>query len=279
MYDLCRFIWVKRQIEKICYEITESGVERALTELPKDLDEMYLEMLHRVRTNKSSRAATIAENALKLVLYAVRPLSPEELIEAISFTATVSASASASSRDNLTLPAVFDICQNLVVLDKRLGVVRFAHFSVQEFLSTQFNSAEVHTCVAEICLTILLTPGANGGHKSENLAMTHYSILNWPEHVRRSGTGSNALAGLWKIFLMPSSSLPYKQWVSRISGSVWELRSVKSTLIAPLLVACFYQLVDVFGWLLHREANPNCTNDDGSTSLHLAASNGNHHIV
>ncbi|KAL0631450.1 hypothetical protein Q9L58_009682 [Maublancomyces gigas] len=282
------FIWVKFQIERICSEIVEGGVEEALTELPKGLNEMYSEMLQKIRTNKSHRTSTIVRMALKFVLCAVRPPSPKELVEAIRFTPMLCKSASASSWDGLTLAAVLGVCQNLLILDDRLGVVRFAHFSVQEFLLTQFSSEEVHTCLAEICLTILLAPGAHGDDKSAALAMTDYATINWPEHLRlSSSTGSSSLVGLWQQFLTPSSSGLYEKWASKIPvptyqpllGILDQLHPTKSTVIAPLLVACFYQLADVVRWLLHTEPNMASANHRGSTSLHYTSMNGNHHIL
>lgn len=79
---------MKHQIEKLCDEITESGVERTLTEYPIDMNEIYLEMLQKIES-KSSRTSACAEDALKLIMYAVRPLTSKELIEAISFASTV----------------------------------------------------------------------------------------------------------------------------------------------------------------------------------------------
>lgn len=245
IHNTVRFIWVKRQIEKICHEMTESGVERALTEFPKDMEEMYLQMLQRVRTNKSLRTSTSAENALKLVLYAVRPLNAKEFIEAISCSPTVRT----APQDQFSLKVVLDVCQNLVVLDEQLKVVRFAHFSVQEFLLTQFNSEDGHSCVAEICLTTLLTPYPIRNHTAEVHYMMDYASVNWPAHVRRSGAGSNRLVDLWKEFFSPSSSLLYEKWVSHVLGCEDGIPGwLRSTIVVPLLAACHYGLNVVFGW-------------------------------
>lgn len=274
-----RFIWVKFQIERICFEIVEGGVENALTELPKGLDEIYEKMLQRIRTNKSHWTWTIVHMALKFVLCGVQPLSPKELVEAISFTPKLCKSASASSWDDSTLAAVLGVWQNLLVHDDHLGVMRFVHFSIQEFLLTQFSSEEVHTCVAEICLTILLTPDAHGSDKSAALAMADYATINWPEHLRLSGTRTNSLAGLWQQLLTPSSSGLYEKWASKISVHTHQLRPTRSTVIASLLVACFYQLADAAHWLLHTEPNLASANYQGYTFLHYTSINGNHHII
>lgn len=56
----------------------------------------------------------------------------------------------------VTKDDILSICCNFVVLDPELGVFRFAHLSVQEFLQnrTGFASAAVNALAVEICLTI-----------------------------------------------------------------------------------------------------------------------------
>lgn len=210
--DFIRFIWVKHQIKKICDEMSEDSILKALTELPEDLDEIYMEILCTIRAHQSTRAVTMAETALKSVLYAVRPLSLKELIRAVS----------ASS--DLTVLALLDICYNLLVRDQGLGVLRFAHFSVQEFLLKQFSSEGGHTGVAEVCLTILLTLDG------DMPAMADYAIDNWAEHVRLSGTSSVVLTKLCTTFL-DSSSVAYQTWASKdilTQFGAYELRPLRS---------------------------------------------------
>lgn len=62
----------------ICSEITAAHVERAMTELPKDLDEMYAAMMATMRT----RRVAVAEEALMWILFAARPLAPHGAREA-----------------------------------------------------------------------------------------------------------------------------------------------------------------------------------------------------
>lgn len=99
------------------YELSESGVEKALTELPNGLDEMYSRMLQRVSENESHRTSAIVDIALKLVLCTFRPLTSEELLDAISFAQP---SAGSSRAADLTLPAVLGVCQYLLILGSRL---------------------------------------------------------------------------------------------------------------------------------------------------------------
>lgn len=70
---------------------------------------MYAAIMTTIRTRHDSmRRAAAAEQVLKWILFAARPLTPVELLEVIA--------------DGISLSIVFDICQNLVVLDAGLGV-------------------------------------------------------------------------------------------------------------------------------------------------------------
>lgn len=177
-----RFLWVKYQIKKICDEVTEDGINKALTKFPNDLDEMYQWILSNIRAHQSSRILPLAERTLKWVLYAARPLSHNELIQAVSFQPT-------SSSYNLFVPVLLDICHNLLVRDGELGVRRFAHFSVQEFLLRQFDAEGDHARLAEVCLTTLLAPAVDYGFESALMdygvesALMGYATHNWAEHV------------------------------------------------------------------------------------------------
>lgn len=262
-----RFLPVKWMIERICHEITEAGVENALCEPPEDLATLYLEILRHIRTNLSPMESNLAEMTLKWVVYAMGPLSPKELLSAIHITL----GANKLSSDIPTLLTVLKICQNLVVLDERLGVLRLAHYSVKEFLVKQFNSEASNTDMAEICLTVLLTPGA--ANDSQELALMDYATVNWPEHFRQSGAGSDTLAGLGKELLTPCPA--YETWVSRVSDMHEELRPQEAETLAPLLVVSYFQLLDIFDHVLHGTTNLNSTNNLGRTALHLVAQNGN----
>lgn len=268
---LFRFIWAKYQIAKICYEVTKGGVEKALAELPHDLDEMYSEILQGIKTRyqQSPQTSTMAENALTWVLCAARPLSSTGLIEAVSITPE--GGTQYFDSDGLTVQTMLDICQPLLVLDSQLGVFRFAHFSVQEFLMKQFTVDKSHTHVAEACLTLLMNYTAGDYPPS----MLGYATVNWAAHVRLSGAGINTLTNLCTAFLRPSPA--YENWISNVSGR--EGHRLLSSSSNPLLVACYYQLVDVCAFLLRPGTDLNPTNDYGHSSLHVAAMHGSHDIA
>ncbi|KAL7273443.1 hypothetical protein RUND412_003715 [Rhizina undulata] len=59
---------------------------------------------------------------------------------------------------DLKIQDLLDVCQNLIVTDRQLGVLRTAHFSVNEFLEYHCKMTEAHNHAAEICLTLMRRP-------------------------------------------------------------------------------------------------------------------------
>lgn len=221
--------------------------------------------------NGSPRTSAMAIGVLMSMYHAVRPLSPAELIDGIS----VVPMTPEFDTDGLTRSTILDIWQNLVVFDEELGVLRFAHFSVQEFLLVKHKSAECHTSIAEVCLT-LLTYHSTTSH-GRALALLEYSASNWPAHVKSSGTGSDDLKRLWSDFLKPCPA--YDSWVTAVSGKNYDFRPMPGRSLPPVLIACYYQLSDIFEHLLDVGADFNDTNRYMRNSLHMAAKYGNVHAV
>ncbi|EPS42977.1 hypothetical protein H072_3087 [Dactylellina haptotyla CBS 200.50] len=73
------FIWVDLLILEICKESRVEDIEMALPTLPRDLDELYNRVLHRIET---LRKPEIARKIFRWVAYARRPLTLKELKEA-----------------------------------------------------------------------------------------------------------------------------------------------------------------------------------------------------
>lgn len=221
---------------------------------------MYAEILTTIRTRHgSARRSQVAEEVLKCVLFAARPLLPAELLELVAF----------ASVDAISLAVVFDICQTLVVLDERLGVLRFAHFSVQEFLLSRFDGAAGHAGFVERCLRVLVLPGPCVPQTRE------YASTHWPAHVRQSGEAPATVAQCVQFL---ATSEPYDEWVEEASAEHHELYSAtEDGAITPLVVAAYFQLERVFEELLRSAPDLDAANSDAA--LRMVALNGNEAIV
>ncbi|KAH0608757.1 uncharacterized protein H6S33_001891 [Morchella sextelata] len=260
------FLWVKYQLDRICLEATFGGILTVLDELPETLNETYSEIMKRINNKKGSkRTRDMANKVLAWMLYALRPLSTAELIEAISEPYSL-------SKNDLTESTILDICCNLVVFDEGFEVLRFAHFSVQEFLLSEIGSKKSHTMMADVCLTSLMhetEPGTPGP------ALQGYSTSNWAAHVRSSDSERDVLKDFWTKFLQPCRA--YNEWVGRISKEERRLAPVEGKQLTPLMVACYYQLSGIVESLLDEGVNFEGTSFNwfGDTILHLCVINDN----
>ncbi|MCJ1384883.1 hypothetical protein MMC17_008001 [Xylographa soralifera] len=124
------FLWVRLQIEALwegCF--TDNDIRNALDDLPHDLDSTYRRCLDRIK-----RYGNI-DHAVKVFKWlgcASRPLHIDELKEALAFTLEDRAWHAGRTQ---TTKLIIGRCANLVILDTADQRVRFAHHSVQRYLS------------------------------------------------------------------------------------------------------------------------------------------------
>lgn len=76
------FLWVVLQIATLCALQTDNEIKEALADLPKDLSETYRRILLRAEGKNKTHQTRI----LKFVTSALRPLTVEEMREALSIT-------------------------------------------------------------------------------------------------------------------------------------------------------------------------------------------------
>lgn len=99
-------------------------------------------------------------------------------------------------QDKLTPSDVVECCKSLVIYEKSSGLVRFTHFTVQEFI--QRNAQEIlppETRLALTCLVYLAFPEFDGpfpayhtGHTRQQLRQKYkfieYAAQSWKNHTK-----------------------------------------------------------------------------------------------
>ncbi|KAI5795814.1 hypothetical protein FPQ18DRAFT_289411, partial [Pyronema domesticum] len=147
------------QITSLCQEFTEGDVRRSLQTLPDTLTAAYHDIYHSI-TSQKGNASRLALSALRWIQCSYEPLCTETLLDAI--TVEVGRSGEFSRKDPIHANNLLKLCQNLLVLDERLNVFRFAHLSVEEYLETEtgLSKASSHTEIVKGCLSLLCTPGS-----------------------------------------------------------------------------------------------------------------------
>ncbi|KAK8052322.1 hypothetical protein PG993_003707 [Apiospora rasikravindrae] len=122
------FLWVTLQIDSICSRRTDESIRAALDDLPEDLPTTY----RRILQQRRNLAPEYQERVLKLMLVAMRPLSLDELREAISVVPLQTTWVPKRLVNNTR--AVLSCCGSLLVIDEEQLTAHFIHPSVQQFL-------------------------------------------------------------------------------------------------------------------------------------------------
>lgn len=145
----------------------------------------------------------------------------------------------------LGLQVILDACQNLIVYDEKLDTVRFAHFSVQEYLRRhpEFGTEIGHKRMAEICLKSFTYEYDT---EVERLYLPYdlrrYTTFHWASHVRLSG-----LQGVEVCMAFFNHSAAYDRWIAMRAK---ELGLGIPSIPSLLWVACKYGLQPIVELLL-----------------------------
>jgi len=198
--------------------VTADDVRDSLKILPETLTDAYGEIYNRIRKQKGS-APRLALNAFRWVQCSYEPLRSETLLDAI--TVEVGGSGEFSRKcTSIRSTDLLKACQNLLILDERLNVFRFAHLSVEEYLETQLLKVDSHTEIAKICLSVVCSSRpwtdydtalktAEGCYHDRHLLL--YSAVFWPWHLNRCEDSCQILDALWETFV---SEATFRRWIA-----------------------------------------------------------------
>ena len=150
------FLWVALQIQSLCTMNSDHAIREALSDLPKDLSETYARILYKSGLSDPELQA----KTLQLVLAARRPLTTDELLEALS---VIPGDASWDpSRALNSIYSALGCCGCLLVTDEEEFTVRIVHRSVKQYLigldsgeHTKFSKQEANKVLADIVVTYL----------------------------------------------------------------------------------------------------------------------------
>lgn len=225
-----RFRWVECQLEVLGDCLTMASVEAALSDLPNTLDETY----DRILENIDRQHLEYAQTAFALLIVTCRPLKVEELAEAVVVAPYCKA---IDIDDRLFDPKdIIKICGGLVVWVADTNEVRFAHYSVREYLlSSRISSgsaasfalswASAEQKIGEICLTYLLSFDERDSMYRDVMVdypFLNYSMYYWHNHIHLHGHGNSAsLPSLCATFFDAGRNHAYANWISMLDFEVY----------------------------------------------------------
>ncbi|GKZ46197.1 hypothetical protein AbraIFM66951_009104 [Aspergillus brasiliensis] len=147
------FLWAALQIEALCLERTDADVREAIANLPKDLSALYTMILKK----SSLSGATFQSKILDLVTIACRPLTTEEMREALSVVPWKTSWDPARRLNDIH--ATLACCGSLLTVDEESSSIRMVHHSVRTFLcdhrEERCDVIRAHQTMAMIIATYL----------------------------------------------------------------------------------------------------------------------------
>jgi ankyrin repeat protein len=267
-------------------------IEDALNNLPKTLDETYQRML----TNIDDRYVGEALNLLRWIAFANSPFTLAELNAATGITLSDDGEDEIELADDEDLQSPLTILQGLVVITfdglndvfDTVEQVRLAHFSVQEYLTSDrilsgpakhfhLNKASCEDHVEQSCLAYLIhyseskaKTGSLSADKAVFPLLLHAAC--WPVRLRRSGLKTERRA----LLLLSTNDIRHR-WREIYDPDRYHGPLDKSG--DGLYYACLLGLGGLVRTFLARGADINAQGGSLGNALQAAVSCGAHDIM
>ncbi|KAL5119269.1 hypothetical protein ACEQ8H_002756 [Pleosporales sp. CAS-2024a] len=151
------FLWVALQIQSLCNMKTDEAMREALKNLPKDLSETF----QRILEESGSEYQSLQAKILRLVMAAQRPLTTDELREALSVNPGDATWDPAKILNDVH--SALACCGCLLTLDEEESTVQFVHHSVRQFIldaskcgkNVHFTLKDAQRTMADVVVTYL----------------------------------------------------------------------------------------------------------------------------
>jgi ankyrin repeat protein len=128
------FLWVALQIQSLCGMKTDRAIREALADLPKDLSKTFARILRKSGISDPPLQA----KTLQVVLAAQRPLTTDELREALSVTPGDTNWDPSQMLNNVY--SALACCGCILMVDEEELTVRVVHHSVKQYLLNGLGS-------------------------------------------------------------------------------------------------------------------------------------------
>jgi len=209
-----RFLWVALQIQSLSEEESDEAIRSALEDLPQDLHATFERILKRNRKGKTEYQGPL----LKLISAAHRPLTVNELREALSVTPN----DPEWRRDRLIndVRATIGCCGSLITVDEEELSVRLIHQSVLQFLLSRdpegedpppwhFLAEEASIFMGEVAVTYL-NYGIFETQVSTSVA-PNVAAAQLTDRILDDALGPSGIAGKLALMLLRGSTSTQSQ--------------------------------------------------------------------
>lgn len=221
-----------------------------------------------------------------------------EALTPASFISAISSAGHGCIGDVTDIASLTTICRGLAIIDTKMGMIRFMHSSLQEFLAArdEFTLSKCHRVVAETCLSMCVHgPDMDVALEAcGNAELYKYCALYWPRHCHCAELEGSveALTKKMKEFVSDGydTRLSFLEWLKQaneFSGTLPPYHELKRPMYdalkaaeAPFFVACVFGLVSLVDHLgAQKNMDWNIRTSLRHTGIYLAATYGHTAIV
>ncbi|KAH9213639.1 hypothetical protein DL95DRAFT_253467, partial [Leptodontidium sp. 2 PMI_412] len=282
------FLLPALQIQFILEQTTRKGIKNALKRIPTALHDVLDEILTRIKQQPATRSQ-LATRALLLISHSKRPLTEQELLQALAISADSKSWKDDDLQEDVPLvKTVIDSCLGLVAVDEESTTVRLVHYSIQEYFQARaqniFSNAECE--FARLCLTFLLLDEFASGptetkresdRRAKVFPLLNYAATYWGEHLR--GEPESELTELAMRFLesghkftcsLQAAAAEQSAWIHNLGTLSKHFTSSGLGLdnATPLNVAAKFGLESISSLLLEQGGiDPDSKDTDGASPL------------
>lgn len=271
---------------------TTGAIRTALAALPPTLDKTYEDILLRIYPEDKA----LAKEVLQLLGFSLRPLTLNEICEALQITAGLPYLD--ESKLLLNPKDVIGLCGGLVDFDENTGIVSLAHHSVKTYLMDSDLKGSVshfrlfddqaNRVLVEMCLTYLSFDAFSGGpcesktslsNRMQSFPFLDYAAHHWALHAQRLSNLDSSPGEAMGTFFTDSNSERenFSAWVQVL---VPQLPVTRIKGIPPLYYAASFGLTTAVLYLLDAGADIEAHGGrHGATPLGIASFRGHADVV
>ncbi|KAJ8070998.1 hypothetical protein OCU04_001349 [Sclerotinia nivalis] len=216
-------------------EIQLLNIKNRNLSLEQSLNDAY-ETVYMINTKPGAYNTSVLKSLCKWLLCCKTPLPAEEVLKIIELSLDHDPKLQKITRSPLSTKIVLHCCSNFVIQSSE-GTFRFAHLSVEEYLTNhcgvkvEFQTEECHFFVMKMCLNCLVhkrvKPGTKPGLKHGSVAsaikktlmlpqepanLLAYSISYWAHHTNKATSERRCKDPLYKRFAPGATISPSLQW-------------------------------------------------------------------
>ena len=271
-------------------------IQSTLDKFPTTLNETYERMLNNIDEQKWK----YAHNIFQFLTVSARPLSVQELAEIFAISSDEDQAGIPKFEPSWREPdaelALRSVCSGLIAIDEVDGEkqVRFSHFSVQEFLTSDRLGGHLsryhvfprpaHIFSAKVCLSQL------DGRIPKDMVevmfpLATYAAKHWVDHVKSEDPSSLGQLRAGMIRLFDNKQPQFAAWIGvydidNPSGSQLVHNHPREPETSPLYYAALYGSLYMVEYLANSRPNDVMTRSrDGRTPLHAALWNGHSSVA